>query len=201
MSRSILPDTHATRETLFLRLKPDTPGCEMAWREFHDRYAPIIGGFARRMGAKDQDVFDLVQDVLLGFFSVSPQFAYDPAKGRFRGYLKTCTWRVFQTRLNKHLRLNGRCLADVDPEDCGVEQAWNDVWETEKLQRAVDRVRDDYQSSPDRARTFQAFELYVLLERPAEDVATELGLTVNGVHQAKSRVSKALRAAMEETDD
>src|SRR5512145_1034866 len=80
-----------TRATLLLRLRPDSAGREVAWAEFHRIYAPIIAGFARKMGAKPQDREDLVQDVMTGLFSASEQFVYDPAKGRFRGFLKACT--------------------------------------------------------------------------------------------------------------
>jgi DNA-directed RNA polymerase specialized sigma24 family protein len=43
---------------------------------------------------------------------------------------------------------------------------------------------------------FGAFEQYVLLDRPAEIVATELGTSVNNVHQSKSRITKQLREAV-----
>lgn len=201
MPPSITPDPYATRETLFLRLRKDGPGCEIAWREFHDRYSPIIAAFARKMGVKDQDASDVIQDVLLGFFSASPKFVYDPSKGRFRGYLKTCTWRIMRDRSGQHLNFHGRCLSDVDPNDLGVDQVWNDVWETEKLERALDIVRERYLSHSERSKTFQAFEMYVLLERPAEAVAAELAISVDSVHQAKGRISKALKSAMDEIGD
>ncbi|MGH7178184.1 MAG: sigma factor, partial [Tepidisphaeraceae bacterium] len=90
----MLPDA-TTNPSIFLRLKQsDTAPREIAWAEFHKRYAPIITAFAQRLGARSQDVDDVVQDVLLGFYSKSPTFIYDPAKGRFRGYLKVCTYRA-----------------------------------------------------------------------------------------------------------
>ncbi len=193
-------DSRATRATLFLRLRPDADGREMAWREFHDRYAPIIAGFARKMSVPEQDVSDLVQDVLAGFFAASPKFAYDPARGRFRGYLKTCVWHVFQKRLGERLRLGDRRVTEVDPADVGVEQVWNDVWESEKLQRAMEIVRERYAARPERAKTWQAFEMATLLDRPTDDVAAELAMPLDSVHQARTRVSKAIRAAMEEID-
>src|SRR5690349_1099303 len=82
----------ATRATLLIRLNGGRPEREVAWAEFHELYAPVISGFARRMGARAQEVDDLVQEVLKAFFCATPEFAYDPAKGRFRGYLKTCVW-------------------------------------------------------------------------------------------------------------
>ncbi|MDB5330037.1 MAG: hypothetical protein JWP03_1188 [Phycisphaerales bacterium] len=191
-----------TCATLLLRLRSGSESTEIAWREFYDRYSPIIVAFARKMGAKSQDIGDMVQEVMLGFFSVAPEFVYDPAKGRFRAYLKTCTWRIFQKRLGKELRLGGRSLEQVDPAEVQIDTVWNDIWEREKLHRALDIVRDRYLSQPTKAKTFKAFEMYVLLERDAEVVARELEMSVDSVHQAKARVSKALRAeaiAMDET--
>src|SRR4051812_29101208 len=78
------PGESATNPTIFLRLKEsDSAPREIAWNEFSARYAPVIGGFARRLGARPQDIDDVVQDVLMGFFVKSPTFVYDPSKGRF----------------------------------------------------------------------------------------------------------------------
>jgi len=190
----------ATRQTLLLRLKADSPGREIAWREFYRCYAPIIGGFARNMGVRPEDVADVTHDVLLGFFAVSPKFVYDPARGRFRGYLKTCVWRVFQKKFGKRLRVDGRPVEEIDPGDSHVDATWNDVWDRERLQAALEIVRTRYMARPDKARTFRAFEMYALLDSSAEDVARELEISVESVHQAKSRVSKAIRAALAEIE-
>ena len=182
-----------TRATLLLRLRCDAPIREVAWREFYRVYSPMIVGFARKMGARPQDTADVLQDVMTGFFAVVPAFVYDPAKGRFRGYLKTCTWRIFQKRLGKELQCAGRSLESVDPGELQVEATWNDVWEREKLHRALKVVGDRYLAQPNKAKTFRAFEMHVLLEREAEVVARELGMSVDSVHKAKARVSRALR--------
>lgn len=193
-------ESHATRASLLLRLKSEESAREMAWSEFEHRYAPMIAGFARKMGARPHDVGDLVQDVLLGFYAAQPRFSYDPSKGRFRGYLKTCTWRALRDRFGKSMQMNGRPLDAIDPADHAVEAAWNDVWETEKLQRAKEIVRERYVADAARAKTYRAFEMYVLQEQPAEQVAAELGLSVDSVHQARHRIIKALREVMEEIE-
>jgi DNA-directed RNA polymerase specialized sigma24 family protein len=191
----------ATSLTLLLKINQNAPAREMAWRDFYELYAPIISGFARRMGARQQDVADIVQDVMAGFFSASPQFVYDPLKGRFRGYLKTCTWRLFRKRMGNAMLANERSLDHAYPPDVVAEEAWNDVWETEKLQRAMAIVRDRYLGRPDKMKTFRAFELYVLLERDADGVSKELAMPVASVHQAKTRVSKAIRAEMDSMEE
>lgn len=142
------------------------------------------------------DVDDLVQDVIVRFFSAVSEFEYDPKKGRFRSYLKVCAWRVLQRRLGKDLNINGRSIDQIDAGELSVEAAWNDIWETEQLRQAVEIVRRDCGSRPDRARTFAAFEMYVLLERPIEEISRELEMSVDSIHQAKSRITKAIKSAM-----
>ena len=190
-----------TRPTLLLRLRPESPAREVAWEEFHHCYAPMIAGFARKMGARAQDRDDIVQDVMTGLFSASGSFHYDPAKGRFRGFLKACTFRALRRRLGQDARFGGLPLDRVDAQALEVEQLWNDVWEHERLRRAMREVRDRYQSHPDRARTFRAFELFGLAEQPADRVAAELGMSVDSVHQAKSRISRALRDRVRELEE
>jgi RNA polymerase sigma-70 factor, ECF subfamily len=191
-----------TRASLFFRLKVDGPSREVAWADFQKLYAPMIAGFARRLGASHADAEDLVQDVLRAFFAASPEFTYDPAKGRFRGYLKTCVWHKLSEMRRARSKegataslssLSSEALAD----EAAVESVWNDVWETEKLHRALDATRARYATTPDRERTFRAFEMCSLLDRPTAAVAIELGLTEESVRQAKVRVGRALREAYE----
>jgi DNA-directed RNA polymerase specialized sigma24 family protein len=90
-----------------------------------------------------------------------------------------------------------------DPEALEVDDAWNDVWEHEHLRRAMRELRDEYEATPQRLRTFRAFELFGLLEQPAPDVAKKLGISVDSVHQAKHRITEALRTklrTLEETE-
>jgi RNA polymerase sigma factor (sigma-70 family) len=188
------PEDLTTRPSIFVRLRhADTAPREFAWTEFRQRYAPVIAGFARNLGARPQDVDDVIQDVLVGFFAKSPTFLYDPAKGRFRGYLKTCTWRALNKRLGKALKFKASPLEEVDPDSLDVEQAWNDVWEQEQLRTVLDETREQYSH----ANTFRAFERYVILAKPAEEVARELGMHVNSVYRAKEQITEVLREKMQ----
>ena len=180
-------DTHPS---IFLRLNgSSTCVREIAWQEFHAHYAPAIAGFARRLGAPASDLDDIVQEVLVGFFSKSPTFAYDPSRGRFRGYLKTCTCHVLRKRARPVGATAGVPLERIDPEALEVEQAWDDVWEQQLLRRAVEQVRAEIGLT----RTFRAFEQYVMLDRPAQQVSRELGLHVDNVYRCKQQVTQLLR--------
>jgi len=201
MAESAHSPTFVTRASIFERLKSaDRADRELAWVDFRGRYAPVIAGFARKLGATRQDIDDIIQDVLLGFFGVSGGFQYSPDQGRFRGFLKVCTIRAALRRAGKNLRFQGVPLEHVSPEDLAIDHVWQDVWEQELVTQALLAVRAEAAGS----MPFRAFEQYVLLDRPAEVVAAELKTTVNSVHQAKTRVTRQLREALQrlrELDD
>ncbi len=184
------PAGYVTRASMFQSLRtPDRMDRERAWKQFRDRYEPIIASFARRCGASRQDIDDIVQDVLASFFSVSGDFSYDPAKGRFRGWLKTCTVRAAVRRAGKNLRFRGQPLDEVPELELAVEPVWNDVWEQQLVAAALDLLR----ASSGGSLAFRAFEQYVLLDRPADEVARELGTSIDNVHQSKTRMTRKLR--------
>ncbi len=180
--------------SLLLRLSSPHPGDrELAWSEFRTRYAPIITGFAARCGANRQDIDDIVQDVLTAFLGASGNFVYDRSQGRFRGYLKTITVRAAIRRAAKNLRFKGVPLDEIPHAELAVEALWNDVWEQQLVAQALEIVRSECADS----LAFRAFEQYVLLDRAADIVAAELGTSMNNVHQAKTRISKLLREAVQ----
>jgi RNA polymerase sigma factor (sigma-70 family) len=182
-----------TNPSIFLRLNgTGTNARRLAWQEFHDRYAPIIAAFARRLGAKSQDVEDVVQDVLVGFYAKSPTFVYDPDRGRFRAYLKTCTCHVLGRRAGARGKRIGLSLDRLDPESIEVEQVWNDVWEQERLRVAVEELRAESGST----KAFRAFELYVILDHAPQEVARKLDMHLDSVYRAKEQVTARLRAKL-----
>jgi RNA polymerase sigma-70 factor (ECF subfamily) len=175
-----------TNPSIFLRLQQtEAAPRELAWNEFHSRYAPMITAFAQRLGLAPQDVDDVVQDVMLGFYSKSPTFTYDPSKGRFRGYLKVCTHHAAQRR-----RQASKDLAS-DPsrlDEVAIDHLWEDVWEAELLRRTVEELRTEMGST----KAFQAFEQHVMFERPADAVATALQMHLNSVYRAKDQIVQIL---------
>ena len=186
------PDTNPS---IFLRLnRADATTREVAWQEFHQRYATVIAGFARQLGLSVADIEDVVQDVMLGFYATAPTFVYDPARGRFRGYLKACTFHAAQRRRGRNARFKGLPLEQIDLESLEVEQVWNDVWEQELLRRAVETLRGEIGTT----RTFQAFDLYVIQDVSPQEVSRRLGLHIDNVYRSKESVTQLLREKLKE---
>jgi RNA polymerase sigma factor (sigma-70 family) len=183
----------ATRPSIFLRLKESDPAPrEVAWRQFYDRYAPVIANFARRKGANKQQSDEVVQDVISGFFAASPRFVYDPSRGRFRAYLKTCAMHALSRIRGALAPAQEQPVEELQIIDDHDEQLWDRLWQQQVLRRAMDIVRDHY-TRKGRLETFLAFEQNVVFGRPAAEVARELGINVASVHTAKSRVTDKLR--------
>ena len=199
-----------TRASVFLRLKDtDAAPRELAWQAFHDRYAPMIAGYARRKGATPQQAEDIVQDVMLGFFSASPRFVYNPTTGRFRGYLRVCVHRALK-RIRDAQRgpmpsvssqsIDELQIADEraeNPADLGL---WDDLWERQQLNRILAETREHYRRKG-KIETFLAFERNVLFNEPATKVAGELGISIPSVHMAKLRVTQRLSALRKQLID
>ena len=122
-------------------------------------------------------------------YHASPTFVYDSAKGRFRSYLKTCTFHAVQRRRGHNAKFQGLPLEHVDPESLEIEQVWNDVWEQEQLRRAVEEVRQQMGTT----KTFRAFEMYVILDLPPQEVSQRLELHIDNVYRAKESVTRVLR--------
>jgi RNA polymerase sigma factor (sigma-70 family) len=179
----------STNPTIFLRLRQADPEPrQIAWKEFHGLYAPMIVGFCRKLGLSDADMEDVVQDVLMGFFSKAPTFVYDPSKGRFRGYLKVCTQHAAQRRLRSERRQQADQSVDSMDEP-SVDHLWNDVWESELLRQAMVQLKKEMGDT----KAFQSFERYVMLEQPADKVAADLGMHINSIYRAKEQIVRTLQ--------
>jgi RNA polymerase sigma-70 factor, ECF subfamily len=193
-------ESPSTQTTLLLHLREEGMAREVAWNEFYRIYAPIISGFARRMGARRNEIEDVVQEVMLGFYSAVPEFRYDRRKGRFRGYLKTCVWRKLEKCLAQRMQTMDTTPASAVAIDGEIDKAWEQAWQQARLAQAMEMVRGRYTRRVDQRKTWEAFEHYVLLDRPAEEVACALSMKVEQVHQAKSRMERALRETMDDLE-
>ena len=166
---------------------------EPAWNRFVQLYTPLLYHWARRLGMPSADAADLVQEVFALLVRELPLFVYDPGKS-FRGWLRTVT-------LNKWRDLGRRRAAAPAGGDAGLADApaADDVasfdeaeYRAHLVKRALQLMQAEFHPT-----TWKACWEYVVADRPAADVARELGVTVNAVYLAKSRVLARLRQELE----
>jgi RNA polymerase sigma-70 factor (ECF subfamily) len=190
-----VPEETTTRASLLARLADGSDPA--AWGEFCSRYEDLILGFARRQGLQEADCRDVLQDVLLALTRAMPGFRYDPGRGRFRAYLKTVVLHaIFRSSRQKHGQVDlGELEAAVESAagDAALDGQWEAQWRRCHLQRAMRLIEAEFNAA-DRA----AFEAYALRGADARETAAGLGMSVEQVYQAKSRILRRLTALIEE---
>jgi len=176
----------------------------------------VIRGFALKAGLTETEADEVVQGTCIGVARNVGEFRYDPAKCRFKSWLlNLASWRVknqFAKRQRWDQRVHGavggsaakasespvpreddsRRTATVervaDPSAQNLDMLWDEEWRTNLLKAALEKVRAQFS-----ATQFQIFDLNVLKEWPAGDVAKSLGVNIASVYLAKHRVATALK--------
>jgi RNA polymerase sigma-70 factor (ECF subfamily) len=177
---------NTTNVSLLERLRD--PRDHSAWSRFVDLYTPLLCSWGRRAGLQEPDVADLVQDVFSVLLRRLPEFHYDRA-GTFRGWLRTVLINQVRTQLRRRAE---RPLDGVEPA-VPAEEGWMEKEYCDYLVgRAMQIMKTDFEPA-----TWRACWEHVVRDRPAAEVAEELGLTVKAVYSAKARVLLRLRQELE----
>lgn len=188
-----MPRIPDTRASLILRLPRATDAD--AWREFVDIYEPFIYRFARRNGFQDADARELVQNVLVAVVKAVGRWQAEPHRARFHTWLFTIARNQLLDSLARKrrnpVRSGSTSVSDMldqfaAPDDVAEQLAGEHRrtlfrWAAARIKRTV------------REATWQAFWLTTVEQRPIEETAQTLGLTVGAVYLARSRVLARLR--------
>ena len=165
-------------------------GEEIARSEFYDRYKGIIRAVGSLYHFSEDEQDDLVQRVMVKFFANAKTFVYREGLVKFRTYLA----RIIRSEAVDYIRSNvARQNAEeraVPPsiEDDPFEKEFMTEWRKAVLAEALEELR-----SRVKFKTYQAFQLYGLQNRPAKDVAALLEVSEHQVHVAKSRCAELLK--------
>jgi RNA polymerase sigma factor (sigma-70 family) len=197
-----LVDIPLTDRALLLAIHSQSPGKrEAAWWRFEALYGPVILSWCwwRLPPELKEDARDLTQDILLKLSVKFLQHCYDPARGRFRSWLAvTVRHAVTDYRRKRQGQIGAgavggtdhwRMLADLASREAAdqLRDAITNQPATRAAQAIVARVRANVPE-----RHWKAFCLYHFEERPAKEVAAELGLEVANVHKILQRIRKKL---------
>ena len=187
-----------TRKSLLGRLRNWED--QESWRTFFDTYWRLIYNFALHRGLGHEEAQEVVQETVLAVAKNMARFHYDPAVCSFK------TWLLGVTRskiANQYARRARHPVCEApgprdssrpasDPMDAAGpgewERKWEEEWEKHLMETALQRVKRRVS-----IEQYQMFDLFVLKQWPAMEVAKTLGTTVAHVYVAKHRVSKWVR--------
>jgi len=190
----------ATRTTTKLLDALHDHGNEPAWGQLDARYRPVITALARRLGLRESDADEVAQQSLTEFVRAYRDGRYDRTKGRLSSWILGIAHNTTLRVLRDGRRGGPKGGAEVGslPEvvdESALRSIWTDERDRAILARAVGIVGSE--SNVDE-RTLLAFELVALRGVPAAEAASQCRMTVDQVFVAKSRVTKRLRALVEE---
>jgi RNA polymerase sigma-70 factor (ECF subfamily) len=164
-----------------------------AWEEFVAVYEPVLRAIVRRNGVAAADVPDVVQDIFVRLVPALARFEFDPSRGQFRTWLwriacnAASNWRRKRaSRVRAEAAWCSHQAADAAAADVG------EAGEPVRLRRVLDLVLAEVRERSTLA-TWACFEGRVLRERPATELATELGVSPNAVYVNACRIRARVR--------
>jgi len=188
-----------TRASLLGRLKDWND--EASWKVFFDTYWKLIYNAAIKAGLTDAEAQDVVQETVISVFKTIPDFQYKAAGGSFKSWLLQLTaWRIGDQFRNRQRNIQpAKRLADStaqtatvdgvpDPAGSGLEAIWDEEWEQNLMNAAMDRVKRAVDP-----KQYQIFDLYVFKKWPARKVASTLKVNLGRVYLAKHRIGTMIK--------
>jgi RNA polymerase sigma-70 factor, ECF subfamily len=182
-----------TSVSLIDRLKaarPDAPD----WQRLQGIYLPLIQRWLRRVPGLGDEVQDLAQEVFVVVVRELARFERQ-REGSFRAWLRNITVnkaRNFSKQRDRRpavgLDLTDGFLDKMADPDSELAREWDREHDEHVVQRILAAVQPDFS-----AQTWKAFQRFARDGLSAAQVAEELGLSVNAVLLAKSRVIRRLR--------
>ena len=178
-----------------LRLRPDGD----AWKRLVDLYTPLIRGWLRTHAPlRPEDADDVVQEVLAVVVRKLRDFRRQPRTGAFRRWLRTitvnCLRDFWRSRQGRPAAAGGsdflQTLDQLEDANSGLSRLWDEEHDRHVAARLLEMIRPEFEP-----KTWQAFRRTALDGAAPNQVAAELGLSVNAVFIAKSRVLGRLRRA------
>jgi len=172
-----------------------------SWKVFFDTYWRLIYSIARKSGLTDAEAQDVVQDTIICVAKNIKAFKLDRTRGSFKGWLRNITrWRIAD-QLGE--RQSGAASADESSEagtgrvgrseipdetDGTLEKIWEEEWQSHIAEAALERIRRRVKEEH-----YQIFDLNVLRQIPADEVAKILGVSIAMVYLAKHRILNLLK--------
>lgn len=165
------------------------------WQRLVELYTPLLRDWLSRYPALRQEMDDLIQEILRCVVAKIPEFRRQRT-GSFRRWLQVITancinlyWRKQGGKPSPVGGAEGELLLSqlADPDD-PLDRSIDAEYRRYVVRRLVQLIEPEF-----RPQTWQAFQRRILDDLPPAAVAEELGISVNAVLVACSRILKRLR--------
>jgi RNA polymerase sigma-70 factor, ECF subfamily len=175
-----------TRASLLIRVRSGED--QSAWSEFVEIYGPVIFGYCRLRKLQDSDGADVTQNVLLRLSKSMANFEYRPELGRFRDWLGKVVYRELLRHWHREKKQEQAQMVDYEAQTLSADSDWGDYFQTEVLRASFEKIRSEFEPE-----TIEIFQHAWFQDESAAEVASQLGVSIDRVYVAKSRVLKRLR--------
>lgn len=171
-----------------------------AWERLVCLYSPLLQSWLRKYDVQPSDADDLAQEVLLAVAQDVKAFDHNGRPGAFRTWLRA----ILVNRLRNFWRARARRpqargdsdieqrLAQLEDPASEMSQLWNRQHDQYVAQKLL--ALSEHQFAP---TTWKAFRRVAIDGERPDAVAAELGISLNAVFIAKSRVLSRLRQESE----
>jgi RNA polymerase sigma factor (sigma-70 family) len=182
-----------TSLTLLARLQQKSDPA--SWQRLVDIYVPLIGRWLSRSPLQSADHDDIAQEVLQIVVHKLPDFERRLA-GSFRAWLRVVTANCLKAhwRSEKYRPLATgdsdfcRQLQQLEDPHSALARAWDAEHDHHIVRRLLELIEPQFEPT-----TLQAFRKVVMEGQKPAAVAVGLGISVNAVLLAKSKILRQLR--------
>jgi RNA polymerase sigma-70 factor (ECF subfamily) len=160
-----------------------------AWQRLVSLYTPQLHAWLNAAGLQPADRDDLSQRTLEILVRQLPEFDHNGRPGAFRTWLRGITVNLLREHWREHPQLGAESVLEqlTDPAG-GLSRLWDEQHDRHVLRALMEQVRTEFSEA-----RWRAFCRVSLDGMPARTVAEELGMSVNAVLIARSRVLARLR--------
>ncbi len=182
--------------SLSLLARAQADASDDAWQQVAELYALLLRSWLTRFEVPATDADDLIQEVLLTVSRELTRFEHSGRAGAFRSWLRTILvhrlrdfWR---SRKYRPAATGGSTWAEqleqLADESSNASREWNLDHDRHVMARLLESVRPRFEP-----KTWEAFRRQMFDGQRADVVAAELGMPLNSVYVARSRVLSILR--------
>ncbi|MBL8747307.1 MAG: sigma-70 family RNA polymerase sigma factor [Phycisphaerae bacterium] len=170
---------------------------EPVWSHINSRFRPVIAGLARRLGLNQSDADEVAQQTLAEFVRAYREGRYHREKGRLSSWILGIAHHTTLRMIRAGRHADGSKAGSLSEiaDEASLRSIWADERDRAILDRAISMLREESEIDE---RTLLAFELVAIRGVPAPEVGLQCQMSTDQVYVAKSRVTKKLRALVEE---